>query len=167
MMPMPSREVFVCRRCGHCCQGQGGIVLDERDIARLCDYLGLDRATLLSRYAENVGEMPRLVSGPDGYCIFYREGCGVHPARPDVCRAWPFFRGNLIDPESLAMAREDCPGIDPGASHEEFARQGKAYLRRHGLARSRAGQGVPRALVVDVEESPGETEHGRPNRDAS
>jgi Fe-S-cluster containining protein len=163
---MPPRDVFTCRRCGHCCQGAGGIVLAERDIERLSLHLGISRAALLSRYAETVGGMPRLVSGPDGYCVFYRDGCGIHPARPDVCRAWPFFRGNILDPESLAMAREDCPGIDPEASHEEFARQGKAYLRRHGLART-GGEGVPRALVVIVEENPGETEHGRPNLDAS
>lgn len=163
MSPM---TVFTCRRCGHCCQGVGGIVLAERDIARLAEHLGLDRGTLLSRYTETVGELPRLRCGQDGSCVFYKDGCTVHPGRPDVCRAWPFFRGNLIDPESLFMAREDCPGIDPEASHEEFARQGKAYLLRHGLARPR-GEGVPRALVLDEEELPRETKHGRPDRDAS
>lgn len=163
---MPSMTVFTCRRCGHCCQGAGGIVLADSDIVRLAEHLGLDRETLLSRYTETVGTLPRLRCGEDGYCVFYKEGCAVHPGRPDVCRAWPFFRGNLIDPESLFMAREDCPGINPEASHEEFARQGKAYLLRHGLARTR-GDGVPQALVLAVEERPGETEHERPDLDAS
>lgn len=163
---MPPMTVFTCRRCGHCCQGTGGIVLAERDIERLAGHLGLEREALLSRYTETVGALPRLRCGEDGYCVFYKDGCAVHPGRPDVCRAWPFFRGNLIDPESLFMAREDCPGIHPEASHEEFARQGKAYLLRHGLARTR-GEGVPQALVIVEEENPRETEHGRPDLDAS
>ena len=153
--------VFTCRRCGHCCQGAGGIVLAERDVERLCQHLKLDRDTLLSRYTETVGALPRLRCGEDGYCVFYKDGCAIHPGRPDVCRAWPFFRGNIIDPESLFLAREDCPGINPAASHEEFARQGKAYLLRHGLVRSR-GEGVPQALVLDIEACPEETVHAFP-----
>ncbi len=166
MVPMPSAEAFTCRRCGHCCQGEGGIVLAARDIERLRLYLGLDRETLLARYTRNGDRLPYLVSGADGYCIFYKDGCGIHPGRPDVCRAWPYFRGNIIDPESHAMAMTDCPGINPEASHAEFARQGKAYLVRHGLARP-GGEDVPRALADIIEEEPGEQGHGRPDIDAA
>ena len=163
---MSPTHAFTCRRCGHCCQGTGGIVLAERDIARLAAHLNLDRDSLLARHTEHVGGMPRLVSGADGYCIFYKDGCAIHPARPDVCRAWPYFRGNLIDPASHAMAMTDCPGINPEASHDEFARQGKAYLIHHGLTRP-GGDGVPRALADIVEEEPRETRHGRPDLDAA
>jgi uncharacterized protein len=163
---MSHPQAFTCRRCGHCCQGEGGIVLAAHDIERLCLHLELDRETLLSRYAEHVGTLPRLVSGQDGYCIFYKDGCGIHSARPDVCRAWPYFRGNIIDPDSHAMAMTDCPGINPEVSHAEFARQGKAYLVRHGLART-GGDGVPRALSDCIEEEPGEKGHGRPDLDAA
>lgn len=143
---MPPADVFTCRRCGRCCQGKGGIVLAGCDIERLCRYLGLDRATLLSRYAEQVGDMPRLVSRADGYCIFYEDGCGVHQARPDVCRAWPYFRANLDDRLSFAMARQDCPGIRATVSHEDFVRAGEAYLISQGLVRK--GGDVPRALAA-------------------
>ena len=57
---MAPANVFTCRRCGRCCQGEGGIVLGGRDIERLGRYLGLARETLLSRYAQQVGAMPRL-----------------------------------------------------------------------------------------------------------
>ncbi len=163
---MPESAAFTCRRCGHCCLGEGGIVLGNRDIDRLRRHLSLDRETFLDRYAEQVGGKPRLVSQENGYCIFYRDGCGIHPARPDVCRAWPFFKGNLIDAASHAMAADDCPGINPQASHREFARQGRAYLNDHGLGQAR-GEGVPEALADIPEEEPEETDHARPSLDAS
>lgn len=163
---MPTTVAFTCRRCGHCCQGVGGIVLSDADIARLAVHLHLDAATFLTRFAEHVGGKSRLVTGPDNACVFYAEGCSVHPARPDVCRAWPFFRGNIIDPQSHAMAAEDCPGINTGVSHAEFARQGKAYLASRGLCRAR-GEGVPEALADIPPEQSEETDHGRPGCDAA
>ncbi len=143
---MQSIVAFSCQRCGHCCQGVGGIVLSDTDIARLTDHVQLDKETMLSRFAEHVNGKYRLITGQENYCIFYAEGCSIHPARPDVCRAWPYFRGNIIDPESHAMASEDCPGINPEASHKEFARQGREYLASRGLNRER-GEGVPEALA--------------------
>ena len=145
-MEMSSVIAFACQRCGHCCEGVGGIVLSAYDIERLGDHLALDREALLARFAEYVGGRQRLITGPDDYCIFYKQGCTVHPGRPDVCRAWPYFRGNIIDADSHAMAAEDCPGINRQASHAEFARQGRAYLVERGLTRPR-GEDVPEALA--------------------
>ena len=164
---MPSVIAFTCQRCGHCCEGVGGIVLSAFDIERLGDHLSLDRNTLLERFTEHVGGRHRLVTGTDDYCIFYAVGCMVHPARPDVCRAWPYFRGNIIDADSHAMAAEDCPGINGQAPHAEFARQGRDYLVANKLCRPR-GEDVPEALVIDSSpDKSEEAEHGRPGVDAS
>ena len=62
-----------------------------------------------------------------------RAICQVHAGKPDICRAWPFFRGNLVDAESFAMARSFCPGINSQISHEEFVRAGLTYLRKENL----------------------------------
>lgn len=89
------------------------------------------------------------------FCLFFEagKGCAVHPARPDVCRAWPFFRGNLVDGVSFDMAKEDCPGIRREASHEDFAREGFRYLNDYKLrARDILHEG--RALIVDESELP-------------
>lgn len=150
---MPPAVAFTCRRCGHCCLGEGGIVLSDADIDRLAGHLRLTREALLTRFAERVGGKCRLVTGPDASCVFYAEGCTIHPARPDVCRAWPFFKGNIIDPESLAMAATDCPGINPEVPHAEFARQGRAYLQSQGLDLPR-GEGAPEALTDIPPEQP-------------
>lgn len=156
---MPHTLAFTCRRCGHCCHGEGGIVMSRGDIMRLAAHLRMEPDAMLARYALFVSGKYRLTTGPDGYCVFYAEGCGVHPGRPDVCRAWPYFRGNIIDADSHAMAAEDCPGINREVSHAEFARQGREYLARHGLSRAR-GEDVPEALADVAPEQTEDTEDG-------
>jgi hypothetical protein len=129
------RDVFECRKCGQCCEGRGGIVVGPKDASRLAAWLGLSVKSMAEKYCEMSRGKLVLTIGSDGFCIFFRagQGCGVHPAKPDICRAWPFFRGNLEDPESYAMARSYCPGICRESSHEEFVREGRAYLRDNGL----------------------------------
>jgi hypothetical protein len=118
----------------------------------------------------HAGGKYRLKSRDDGYCVFFVQGrgCGVHPARPDICRAWPFFRGNLIDVVSWEMAQAFCPGINGNVPHEEFVRQGLHYLRDQGIGRTsersptdrQNQEGVrdantPEALVLDrIDASP-------------
>jgi len=139
--------VFNCTRCGICCQGVGGIVLAEKDLLRLADHLAMTPETFLQEWTERRGRLPSLRAGADGYCVFFAPGlgCSVHAARPDVCRAWPFFRGNLEDAASYEMAREDCPGI-AAAAHDAFREAGLTYLTVHDLATDR--EDGPNALRV-------------------
>lgn len=145
-----SVTAFECRMCGHCCHGEGGIVMSAKDRTRLAALLGLTEDTMLETYAEQRGGKWQVITGEDGYCIFFREGkgCEVHPGRPDICRAWPFFRGNLIDSGSWEMIQEYCPGVNPKAGHEEFVRQGKEYIRKEGLSRHDPEQDA-NALIND------------------
>lgn len=128
-------EAFECRMCGHCCQGEGGIVMTAKDRKRLAAHLGITEDELISRHCHQRGGKLHLNAGEDDYCVFFREGCSVHPGRPDICRAWPYFRGNLIDETSWEMIQEYCPGVNPEAGHAEFVRQGREYLRSHDLLR--------------------------------
>ncbi|MDP2848080.1 MAG: YkgJ family cysteine cluster protein [Humidesulfovibrio sp.] len=140
---------FDCKRCGHCCQGEGGIVLTEHDRERLAAHLGLSIEEMLGQFTESAREKLRLRVGDDGFCVFFRqgEGCGVHPGRPDICRAWPYFRGNLVDSTSWEMIQTDCPGVDNAAGHEAFVQEGVDYLHEHGLIHE-AGPDSPHALVL-------------------
>ena len=133
-----TEPVFECKRCGQCCLGEGGIVVGTRDLPRLCAWLDLDAADFIARYAYKCGDKIKIRSGEDKYCIFFEPGtgCSVHEAKPDICRAWPFFRGNLVDSQSLAMAKEFCPGIATDIEHERFVREGLRYLEGSGLAAS-------------------------------
>lgn len=124
-------KAFECRMCGHCCKGEGGIVMAAKDQRRLADHLGLPLEDFLSRYTRTCGGKVILITGDDDYCIFFRqgEGCHVHPGRPDICRAWPFFKGNIVDAMSWEMIQEYCPGVRAEAGHDEFRRQGIEYIK--------------------------------------
>lgn len=135
MPPVSQKSVFNCRMCGHCCEGKGGIIVSPADLQRLAAHLQQPQDAVAERYCERIGGKLRIRCGEDGYCVFFRQGsgCGVHEGKPAICRAWPFFRGNIEDASSLAMAKEFCPGIDINAEHADFAREGRAYLRDNGL----------------------------------
>lgn len=138
-------QAFVCQQCGHCCQGEGGIVMDDKDQLRLARHLGLELETFLDRYAETRGDKYYLRTGEDGYCVFFGPNCRVHPAKPDVCRAWPFFRGNLVDALSWEMAADYCPGIQLKAGHEAFVAQARISLAEDGVVQA-TGERAPNAL---------------------
>lgn len=149
----PDGNAFECRRCGHCCQGEGGIVLTDKDLARLAAHLGMEPERFASEHAVFKGGRLRLGVREDGWCVFFDSGCGVHPARPDVCRAWPFFRGNLLDAASWEMSLEYCAGINPSLPHEEFVRQGLSSLKSQGVGVCNDPD-APHALRLDGIEKP-------------
>ena len=128
-------EAFECQMCGHCCHGEGGIVMTGKDQMRLANHLEISVENLIEKYAHERGSKLHLTTKEDGYCVFFKEGCGVHPGRPDVCRAWPYFRGNLIDEISWQMIQDYCPGVNPEAGHSEFVKQGREYLHKEDLLR--------------------------------
>ncbi|CCO24903.1 YkgJ family cysteine cluster protein [Maridesulfovibrio hydrothermalis] len=141
-------QAFECKMCGHCCQGEGGIIMTAGDRKRLADFLGMSEEDMVKEYSETVNGKIRLQSREDGYCVFFNEGCGVHPGRPDICRAWPFFRGNLIDEMSWEMIQDYCPGINKDAGHKQFVIQGKEYIKKEGL-RQHDPDVAPNALITE------------------
>lgn len=142
-------EAFTCRLCGHCCRGRGGIVVAEQDLARLCEFLAMTPQEFEQAYGERRSGKLHVRPGEDGLCIFFKEdqGCAVHPAKPRICKAWPYFRGNLLDEESLTLAKDFCPGIPQEQCHADFVHEGLAYLAREGLIGTQSPD-EPRALYV-------------------
>ena len=131
-------QAFSCKMCGHCCKGKGGIVVSPSDLKRLCATLRMEEEEVIRQFGEYVGTKLKIRVGEDGYCIFFREGkgCIVHEGKPSICKAWPFFRGNIEDPVSLHLAKDFCPGIPKEISHADFAAQCKRYLQENGLLAS-------------------------------
>jgi hypothetical protein len=146
----PSQDLFDCRMCGQCCYGEGGIIVSSRDLDRLGRLLGLEAEEVRRRYCQPSGGKTALQCDTQGYCIFFTPGagCQVHSHKPDICAAWPFFRGNLEDEASLEMAKDFCPGIGRDIGHAEFIRQGLAYLIENDLLRPEDPE-APNALRLD------------------
>lgn len=155
MVPNIAR-VFDCQKCGQCCQGKGGIVVSPRDLARLCEFLGAEPAKVIAAWLEEVRGKLKIKSGADGYCVFFRHGagCAVHPAKPSICQAWPFFRGNLEDPASLSMARDFCPGIARNVAFADFVATGLDWLRQMDLLASDPEREA-NALILKPQPEPG------------
>lgn len=150
--PSPIAAAFDCKRCGHCCEGRGGIVVSHTDLERLCLHLGLTAEAFTERYGELRGGKLQVRAGDDGFCVFFvpESGCAVHGAKPDICRAWPYFRGNLVDAESFALAKDFCPGIPAEQAHADFVREGLESLAAEELTGTAQADQAGALQVADL-----------------
>jgi Fe-S-cluster containining protein len=108
---------FACTRCGACCTGAPGYVwVTAAEIARLAEFRGETVEQFSARFVRLVGERYSLIEKPGGDCIFWdkEQGCTVYPARPDQCRAWPFWPENLARRRDWERVRAVCPGAGHG-----------------------------------------------------
>lgn len=111
--------------CGECCYGEGGINIDEKEIRRISDFLGISEKALLDQYCYHRNGKVSVKAGPDGFCIFFdkKTSCRIHPVKPGICSLWPFFPALIKYKSAWKLAREACLGINPECSHEEFVEQ--------------------------------------------
>lgn len=114
-------DIFVCARCGYCCQGETTVSLDADDQERMIAELGLSRDRVKEKYWRVTGNVVQMKI-VDGHCIFYDEhtGCTVHEGRPWRCGQWPLHPSILADRNNFATIRDSCPGINRDLSYEEF-----------------------------------------------
>jgi hypothetical protein len=66
----------------------------------------------------------------DGHCIFYAEGCTVHPGRPWRCAQWPLHPSILSDENNFKTIADSCPGIKRGLGYDEFCRIFRELLEK-------------------------------------
>jgi Fe-S-cluster containining protein len=131
---------FECTKCGACCRDESLLVtVTGSDIVRIAYALGLKSNDMLKAvdfYILSAGlptpigleQIPSVKTemGPayialkkmeNGDCIFLKDDlCMIHPARPVVCRSFPF---TFIDSDGrwswgLSAKREICPGLGTG-----------------------------------------------------
>jgi len=114
-------DIFVCSRCGYCCQGETTVSLDEQDQERMIKKLGLSRDEVREKYWRVTGNVIQMKI-VDHHCIFYNEdtGCSVHEGRPWRCGQWPLHPSILSDENNFLTIRESCPGINKELNYEEF-----------------------------------------------
>lgn len=116
---------FECTQCGNCCGGGPGTIrVNDDEIARLAERLGLSEDSFRERYTHRLRGGDISLNEQDNYdCIFFRRdsGCSVYTDRPRQCRTWPFWHSVVLSEETWSDAVEGCPGMNSGNlfdSHE-------------------------------------------------
>lgn len=113
-------EIFTCRQCGHCCQGETTVSLNARDLARMVRYMRQPQEEVVAKYLRVTGSVIQMKT-VDGHCIFFTpNGCSIHPGKPWRCRQWPLHPSILTDEANLSAIRDNCPGINRSLAYEEF-----------------------------------------------
>ncbi len=113
---------FECSACSFCCTGSPGYVwLGETDLARLENFLGMERDEFIESYCRWVdtgeGRALSLREKKHYDCIFLFGGkCSVYSARPVQCRTYPFWEEILSSPGAWKAEAASCPGIGKGAA---------------------------------------------------
>jgi Fe-S-cluster containining protein len=120
-------NAFECKLCGECCYGKGGIKVTDIEVIKISNYLKISPEEFRSQYCEARNSELILVTGRDGFCIFFdpAKQCLIHNVKPEICRLWPFYEANINDEYTWRMAMEACPGINSNVTFEEFVKQGK------------------------------------------
>ncbi|MFO7884732.1 MAG: YkgJ family cysteine cluster protein [Desulfobacteraceae bacterium] len=104
-------DVFQCTQCGACCKGYGGTYVTEADITKISAYINCPEKIFVEKYCTKSGKRLILKQGPDESCIFFDANCTIHPVKPYMCRAWPFIKAVVAQPENWEAMGNSCPGI--------------------------------------------------------
>ena len=120
-------KAFECKKCGECCYGEGGILLQPEEIEKIADFLGLTVESFIALHGEERHGRRYIRSASTGYCTFFDQDqqCLIHPVKPGPCSLWPFYPALLKDRATWNHAKEACPGINPEASFEDFLKASK------------------------------------------
>lgn len=108
---------FSCRGCGQCCRGPGGYVwVTESEARAMADRLGKSFEAFARHYLRRSGMRLALVDGPNGDCVFLKDGkrCTVYDIRPVQCSTFPWWPEVVRDQDSWNDEKRHCPGIGNG-----------------------------------------------------
>jgi hypothetical protein len=114
-------DFFQCQRCNACCQGYGGTSLTDADIVAIAEFIGVSPRRFLEDYCHVSGNRVVIGQAEDGNCHFLKDGCGIHPVKPRMCRAWPFIPSVVKAPENWWHMASVCPGMRTGFSEAQVA----------------------------------------------
>ena len=114
-----NQNIFQCRQCGHCCHGETTVSLDGDDFDRLVKHLHMPADEVKEKYLRVSGNVIQMKT-VDGHCIFYNEGCTIHPGKPWRCSEWPLHPSMLTDKNNFESIRQSCPGIKGELGYETF-----------------------------------------------
>jgi uncharacterized protein len=119
-----AEDIFECKLCGNCCNGFGGTYVTDQDIANIASFIQADPTTFIATYCEYSGSRPLLTIGDNGCCIFFdkKKQCTIHPVKPYMCKAWPYLKTIIKNPENWTAMASACPGINKDVPSKDLQR---------------------------------------------
>jgi len=94
-----NRDVFldpdhfhVCERCTACCKWPGDVRLEDEDIPRMADFLGITEQAFLEQYTRlrTNRQGLSLIEKSNHECIMLEgNSCRIHPEKPSQCAGFP------------------------------------------------------------------------------
>ena len=96
--------------------------MTDQDILEIACFIHTDPASFVDRYCDLSGTRPVLTQKEDGNCIFFKTNCSIHPVKPFMCRAWPFIKTVITNPENWNAMAGSCPGMIKDIPFEDLKR---------------------------------------------
>lgn len=106
-------DIFECQLCGDCCNGFGGTYVTKKDIEKIAAFINFNPEKFTAKYCDPSGSRFVLTLGKNGSCIFFdrKRQCTIHSVKPYMCKAWPFLKTIIKNPENWNAMSNSCPGI--------------------------------------------------------
>ncbi len=119
-----SQDIFDCQLCGQCCKGFGGTYVTRADIKNITEFIKADPDTFVATYCDMSGKRPVLTLNDRGTCVFFdpKKQCTIHPVKPYMCKAWPFIKTIIKNPENWDIMANSCPGMKKQVPHKDLQR---------------------------------------------
>ena len=106
---------FKCTKCGKCCTGAPGFVwLSTNDVEKIASFLKISIPAFKKNYTRQVKNKTSLIEDSITFdCIFLKnKKCTIYEARPLQCKAFPFWKDNLLSEEKWNSISKICEGIN-------------------------------------------------------
>lgn len=108
---------FKCTGCGRCCTGKAGYVwVSVEEMQSMANVLNISLDLFKRKYTrireQKYALVEKITLNKEYACVFLQDNkCLVYQARPLQCRTFPWWPENLNNPESWALAAQECEGI--------------------------------------------------------
>lgn len=114
ILRMTSQLAFKCHKCGWCCTNCDPIILTAADIVAISNYLKKPLHVISRKYTHihKTTHTPSIKkTKPCGFYDINTKTCKIYPARPLICRSWPFLSGDEgVNDEPFVGVPGECPG---------------------------------------------------------
>lgn len=107
---------YVCQRCTACCKWPGDVCIEDEEVSKIAEYLGMAEHEFVQVYT-------RLRANRQGLSLIDKEGstecimldgkeCRIQDVKPEQCKGFPNkwnFPGWEKECQAIAVPRSEAP----------------------------------------------------------